>query len=229
MTSDTSLPFESEMRTCQRCNQPFTPAHRFALSCAPCLEILHAEQQRQAAEERAAAIAEQRRDWWEELCPPLYRQSDPGRLPAAALTAIGDYQFGARGLGLVGVSGLGKTRAMMLLCRRLIVEEGRHGQYVTGTAFSREVAERGHEMGKYTRKLCSAQFLFLDDIGKGKLSEAVQAHLHDVLEERTANLRPTLWTSNASGGELAAMFTKDHAEPFLRRLASPEFSTIVRL
>ena len=67
---------------------------------------------------------------WEELCPPLYRESDTARLPAAALAAVADYRYGALGLGFVGVSGLGKTRAMMLLCHRLIVEEGRHGEYV---------------------------------------------------------------------------------------------------
>lgn len=229
MTSNIGLRFELETRTCRRCSKSFTPVHRFSSACLPCAEILHAEQQQQAAEEKAAAIAAERRDRWEELCPPLYRQSDLARLPAALLAAVAEYQFGAKGLGFVGESGLGKTRAMMLLCRQLIVDEGRHGQYVTGTAFSREVADRGHEMGKYAAKLSRAPFLFLDDIGKGKLTDAVQAHLHDVLEERTAHLRPTLWTSNAGGGELAAMFTADHREPFLRRLASSEFSTIVRL
>ena len=63
-------------------------------------------------------------------------------------------------------------------------------------------------MGKHARRLARAGFLFLDDIGKGKLTDAVQAHLHDVLEERTANLLPTLWTSNAGGAELAAMFRR---------------------
>ena len=61
----------------------------------------------------------------------------------------------------------------------------------------------------------------------GRLTDAVQSHLFDLLEERTANERPTFWTSNAGGAELAAMFSPDRAEPLLRRLT--EFSKIIKL
>lgn len=211
MTSDNPPLPPAGPRTCPVCHDVFEPKFRNQGFCERC----------------SPGVAEQREQTWLDFCPPLYRKSDLSRLPVAAVEAAEKYEYGPEGLALVGKSGIGKTRAMMVLCRRLIFNEGRHGHFVPAAVFSREIASHGHEAGQYTAKLRRTGVLFIDDLGKGKLTDAVQAHLFDILEERTANLRPTLWTSNAGGKALAAMFSKDRADPFLRRLT--EFSKIIKL
>ena len=69
------------------------------------------------------------------------------------------------------------------------------------------------------------EILFLDDIGKEKYTERVESEFYDLIETRTSNLRPTLWTTNASASQLSAMMSADRGEPVLRRLK--EFTEIV--
>jgi len=69
--------------------------------------------------------------------------------------------------------------------------------------------------------------LVIDDLGKGRLTEAVAGALYDLLEERTANKRVTLWTSNASLDDLLKMLPADCGGPIVRRLM--DFSKIIQL
>ncbi len=216
--------------TCHRCYTPFTcqvtldangPIYGFydRTYCPTCRPAV-----KQEAQEREAKC---RLEYWDKVCPKLYQQSDRECLPPQIVQPSDSWRFGPQGLGFIGQSGKGKTRSMFLLLRRMIIDEGRKVQYVTTTKFSMEVAAKGFEVGPYIESLCTVELLFLDDLGKGRLSDAVQAHLFHIVETRTANELPILFTSNAASKELAAMLSEDRAAPLLRRLN--EFCEIIKL
>lgn len=74
--------------------------------------------------------------------------------------------------------------------------------------------------------LRTVDLLLIDDLGKGKLSPAVIAELHALLDERHTDLRATIWTSNSTPEQIVSFagFSDDMAAPFARRLE--ESSTI---
>jgi DNA replication protein DnaC len=77
------------------------------------------------------------------------------------------------------------------------------------------------------RRAHRAEILFIDDIGKEKYTERVESEFYDLIETRTAHLRPILWTANTSGAGLEAMMSPDRGAPILRRLR--EFTEIITL
>jgi hypothetical protein len=115
---------------------------------------------------------------WLGLCPPIYRETDIHRLPPEA-AKVTQWQYGPRGLVVVGPTGVGKTRAMWLLLKRLVYE-GRHVRALNAVEFANRCADafmegRGTE---WTRKL---------------------AELYLVVERRVAHGRPILVTTNLTG------------------------------
>jgi DNA replication protein DnaC len=171
---------------------------------------------------------------WEAICPPIYRDTDLARINArCAQVALEWDASGVVGIGILGTTGAGKTRALyhaMQRAHRL----GRSCAAISHNAFSRAVgvafsgegadrAEARHRLEQLRR----AQVVLIDDLGKAPSTERTDAELEDLVEERTANRRPILWTSNGSAGWLAKRLGNDRGEPFVRRLS--EFSTIVSL
>lgn len=200
--------------------------------CAACAPVIEARYARQEAERETAELQAARGERWRKVCPPLYRDTDRDRLPPGGLTAVDHWPFGPQGLGFVGDSGRGKTRTMMLLLRRMLMEHGRSCSYVTSASFSHEVSRRAGsgkpgDLDDYLAWLCRADLWFLDDIGKGRLTDRVESELYHVIETRTANLRPILFTSNASGQALADSMSEDRGTPIIRRLR--EFCEVVVL
>ena len=179
-----------------------------------------------AAREQTTRNREQRRqkrvELWTAICPPCYADTDPTRLPEAAHLAVEAWQIGPRGLAFVGSSGRGKTRAMMLLGRRLVLDEARSFAYVPASEFAHKVSrlasERMADLDAYLHRLCALEVLFLDDLGKDRITDRVEAELYHVIEQRTAHHRPILFTANASAAGLAAMLSPDRGQPIIRRL-----------
>src|SRR5262249_3555894 len=68
----------------------------------------------------------ERRRAWEQLCPPEYRNTIPERLPKPAkFEEVQKWQYGPKGLLLVGPTRRGKTRAAWNLLKRLYFDERR--------------------------------------------------------------------------------------------------------
>lgn len=156
------------------------------------------------------------------MCPPLYRESDRARLPchASALAAVLDWQHGPEGLLLHGATGKGKTRAAWLLLRRLHFA-GYRIEAFDCVSFSHEITRRFSADGdgvKWAAKLARAPVLFLDDLGKGRLTERGVAELFGLVEVRTANLLPVIVTCNHVGDTLAASLHGETGAALVRRL-----------
>ena len=214
---------------CQSCGQEFKYESVFAFgreffkrttcdACLPKPERIRVETEEVSRE----------REWFG-ICPPLYHDSDPKllKIEPDVLRRVLEWQISPRGIGLSGVSGAGKTRAMFMLLRKF------HFSGVRVRAFSAKKFERwchnlfdkDDDARIRVLEAHQAAIVFIDDIGKEKYTERVESEFYDLIEDRTAHLRPILWTANASGDQLKRMLGEDRGAPIVRRLR--EFSEII--
>lgn len=184
-----------------------------------------------------------RADRWKELCPAAYLQTDAerlckeGKLKVTAPAPMGCREFvqailkrpySERGLGLTGPVRLGKTRLVFTLLARYYAE-GHQVTYTYAPDFSDVYAARMGESATkgnaYLEGLIHADLWFLDDLGKGRLSEAAQRALLRVVEKRTNQLKPIFVTCNNDGETLIARMRyedtgqeSEYARPMVERL-----------
>lgn len=164
---------------------------------------------------------------WHRLCPPLYRSTDPARLPAGPLAAVRRWTFGPQGLLAVGPTGSGKTRACYLLLHDLHLA-GVPLRTFDCAAFGHEVARRfrdGDGEAWADRLAAHRGVVFLDDLGKVPFTERVEAELFALVERRTSHRLPIIATTNASGSDLEDRLSTDRGAPLVRRLR--EFCEVV--
>lgn len=178
-----------------------------------------AERKRQEREALRRQEQERIESIWQSFCPPLYRITDPARLPQDKLADVLSWEYGSEGLLLIGPSGGGKTRAGYLLLRRLL-EEGRKIRAFDCAAFGHEVGRKFRDgTGEdFTDKLAKMEIVFLDDVGKIPFTERAEAELFALIERRTANLLPIIATLNMTGENLEAKTSQDRGAPMVRRL-----------
>lgn len=174
-----------------------------------------------------AMLEEARRLWasrrlaWESLCPPAMLETDPSRLPLRGLVEIGAWQLGPTGLILHGETGSGKTRLAWLLLHRLFVWE-----FVNPVVFRvgelEEAMVQAYRAGRsdaLLARLRRARVLFIDDFGKDKFTERLEAFLFTLINDRYEFKSPLLLTTNYVGDQLEARFQDaERGRPALRRL-----------
>jgi len=201
----------------------------FQRNCDDC--CLKYTQDQKEAPARNARNASQTR--FNLMIPPIYHDTDLERLPEALTTPVLTWSYQPMGLGFIGTSGAGKTRAAIILLKR-IQDVGKNTFFLTSPDLSLNAANQFADspaikvIAQSALKLCkSADLLLLDDLGKGRMTDRAEAELYDILEYRTSHRLPTIWTSNSDAKGLLAMFSQDRGEAIVRRLA--EFSSIVKL
>lgn len=130
----------------------------------------------------------------------------------------------------MGTSGVGKTRAMWTLLARLHMD-GYDVVAIDSAEFTRSVATRYSESPSqavaWIESMIDADIFFIDDFGKGKLTERVESELFGIVEGRVKNLRPIMFTSNLDAGGLRNQMSADRSEPLIRRLI--EFCEVVEV
>lgn len=228
------------LATCEICGAKFEArisglTRRYPPFCRMCRKREEEEREYRRREEAAQVEHIHRQQLFYAAIPPIYRVSDLTRLPAAGLAAVDAYGpddlAAGIGLGLVGPAGAGKTRCMGQLIGRLCLEHGLLVRAVAATEFSHRVStlafDRVAKLESYLKELSTVPVLFVDDVGKGRLTDRVEAEFYYLLERRTAYGKPTLWTSNSNAAALLRLFSADRGEPIVRRLA--EFSHVVNI
>jgi hypothetical protein len=160
---------------------------------------------------------------WCELCPKLYRETDLNHpsLPHEKINEVLAWKYGREGLLLHGETGHGKTRAAWLLLERHFIKEDRGFKAFDAVSFSHAVAREFGTDGRAERwidRLLTTDLLFLDDLGKCRLTERVQAELFGVIEGRMARCKPMLVTTNFVGETLAENLRDDVGKAMVRRL-----------
>ena len=135
------------------------------------------------------------RDTFYAICPPLYRFSDRDRSPCGLdkLQQALAWQYGERGLLLHGPTGNGKTRVAWLLLRRL--HFAGHGIIAfDAVSYSHPVARHFGPNGDgygWARKIYTAPIVFLDDVGKCRLTERGEAELFGLVEHAPPTANPS--------------------------------------
>ena len=241
----------ADLGTCRYCRREFRfirpPAGTLGASFTPTVCAACSDSPTGPGVTAAEDTATARLERWLAVCPPAYRLSGdplppgtprdalaimtvPDRLPPDLLAACLGWEYGVRGLGIVGSSGLGKTRAMMLLLRRLIMEDGRDCEYVSETELADSVISLaltdGAALSRRLARLCTVDVLFLDDLGQGRMSDRVEAAMWHIAETRTKHLRPVLFSTQADAGNglHGATGNRRRADAIERRLI--QFSRI---
>ena len=162
------------------------------------------------------------------VCPSLYQKTDTSKLPQEQLKKAMDWQYGSRGLILLGDTGKGKSRVAWSLLKRLLVEDkpmqhpkpSRDFVWFDATSFGHEIirAYREENADVWLEEVSTVPLVFFDDLGKLKLTERAEVELFGVIERRCANELPIIVTTNDTGDSLAARMSDNRGPAMIRRL-----------
>ncbi|EEF63370.1 DnaA ATPase domain-containing protein [Pedosphaera parvula] len=204
------------------------PMFKSPTVCNSCADMLDRKRQE--------SIIQERLEKWRSTCPVIYEDTDPNHIGMPAppkLNQILQWKYGPKGLLVFGDTRKGKTRAVWLLIKRLMVDEGRKVEGMTCGEFARRCAKAYQTDVAYDwiDHLIAVDVLFIDDLGKSKMTERVVADLFEIFEQRICRKLPTIFTTNFVGSTLAEKMshhgdaaTYQH-EPFIARLR--EFCELV--
>ena len=241
---------DTESRICIDCQRSFDAAYHVmferrcfhSLRCDECEAIAteKAEQEKLAAELKTVT------DSWEAIAPVLYRTSDIKRFPKKLQQIVADFDpVSQRGFGFSGRAGSCKTRASFQMLKvahfrghscatingvdfaKLSIDQFNDTPISGGSCLGGNRQTIGTQAKRQLRRLADCDWSLLDDMDKCKFTPRAEEALYDILESRTSNARPTIWTCNANSNQLAAMFTEERSGAILRRLV--EFAEVITL
>ncbi len=200
-------------RPCDHCGKPATyeplvidldgrPGRdllaNLAFTCDLCDEAVRLREEEAAR----AAITARRQATWEKVIPEKYRATDPRHqdFNAAVWQHLRGLDPARQSIGLIGPAGRCKTRMLALLAKRLIAADVFVG-WTTANRFQwaaqREFDDReGPEARQLLRRWKEARVLFLDDLGKQRWTDTVEAAFFDLLETRAGANLVTHWSMN---------------------------------
>lgn len=184
--------------------------------CPPC----HAaeKERRRLTERREQCLAR-----WMDITPPEMQQR---LIPSLLAPELRDALAldGTHGVGFAGPGNAGKTRVAYHLLKKA-ANRGLWPYAVTDAAL-REAANLKTAFEPATRNAAAsvikqahtADVLLIDDIGKAACTERGNAALFELINERHAERKRTIWTTNASSDYLREQFGPDRGPPLLRRM-----------
>ena len=212
----------SATTNCKICQSPFQfePIEGLSFKLTPtvCDACARRRQESEEASQMEALMAD-----FESICPMLYQDTDPnhpGMPEPSKLTHMLNWKYGPRGLVVRGKTRRGKTRSVWLLMKKMTLEN-RSVYALTSNEFATECADAhgGGYAGAWMIELVEADIVFIDDLGKSKLTERVEASLFELIERRTRDLKPIIFTTNfTTGNELLATMSTDRGPAIVSRI-----------
>ena len=149
--------------------------------------------------------------WWDENCPPAFRRfivenEWPRHVDRTAVKSVSAWGVSMKtGLLLIGPSGAGKTFALWGKCRQLEAT-GIKPVFLTAIALARTLATSARDIEK-PDWLFRCGCLFIDDLGKEKLTAAVAPLLWELIDYRYMHAKPTLISTRFRDRQFTDRFT----------------------
>lgn len=158
--------------------------------------------------------------------PSLMRKTEEERHPRKAqFKRVLDWEYGPTGLILHGGTGTGKTRALYALADWQIAQ-GYTVKIIDGGDLRRAILNcitptaRGN-LDTLLGELLAPHILGIDDFDKIKFSEGVFDEIFRMVNHRTANELPIIYTMNSTGSALEQKMSSNGASdtaPLIRRM-----------
>jgi DNA replication protein DnaC len=154
-------------------------------------------------------------DFFDRMCPRLYRESDWAHRDLAAnldnIERILAWSFGPRGLFVSGPARSGKTRAVWGLLKRLLLVESRRVTFLKGQEFAARIVEElsfgKDEARTWVESIADVEVLTLDDLGQqgvaASADDRVLSWLLWLVDYRLSEGLPIIVTSNMPGHVIA--------------------------
>jgi DNA replication protein DnaC len=173
--------------------------------CASCTET---EAAKYDAEQARLAQAG-RRAFLNETIPDIYFETELDRLPPQLRALAENWRpINGIGLGLCGDSQIGKTRTAYKIVERMVLE-GKRVVAILSTDWAKAVgkqysnnARAADEAETLLADALTCDVLFMDDVGREKMTASVASELFTLIEKRAGRKRPFIWTTNKTGKEL---------------------------
>lgn len=157
------------------------------------------------------------------LMPEAYRETRQDQLPSDRMRKAFDWVPGEkRCLLLHGTTGCGKTRVAWAVFNRLWLQSfPLEAQFLpmrkVDGLIEKGFDDRDH--GGVIDYLIEVPLLVLDDLGKEKMTQRLETDLFAIIDERTANNKVTIITTNYTSQGLQDRFSNAETGPaFIRRL-----------
>jgi len=159
--------------------------------------------------EQARIEQEARKSFLGRVIPESYLETELNRLtPQLRALAETWKPIDGIGLGLCGDSRIGKTRTAYKIIERMILE-GRHVCAMLSTDWAKAVgkqysnnARTADEAETLMADALRCDVLFLDDIGREKMTASVSSEFFTLIDKRGSRKKPIIWTTNKTGKEL---------------------------
>jgi len=215
-----SMPVEVEKK-CEDCAEPFKVMSGFwenySRLCPACQDKKTQAEHFDAEEHRRQVRIER----WGRICPPAYQHCLRDKLPdGKRLDDAMAWKFGSRGLVMHGDTGKGKTRCAWAILKREHFDKKSIAALdsMAGLKYASKYTEGANLVEEWIEELIAVDLLLLDDVFKNKLTDSFEGVIFTLVDQRIANCRPTILTSNDTGATLASRMTQDRGNPLLRRL-----------
>ena len=148
--------------------------------------------------------------------PKVYRDTKVDLIPCPSMreVALKWQEWDNRSLLLHGTTRLGKTRAAWEVVRKWWKVNYARYEYITMRMLESEIEQsfENRTHGKMLERLIRAKLLFIDDLGKERLTSRMATDLFSVVDERSANGRPTIITTNYNSSALKEKFDSRDVE-----------------
>ena len=155
--------------------------------------------------------------------PSAYRDTCIDKLPSERMRKAFSWTPGEKhSLLLHGTTGCGKTRVAWAVFNRLWLESFPLDAQFLPMRKVDGLIEKGfddRDHGGVIDYLIEVPLLVLDDLGKERMTQRLESDLFAIIDERTANKRVTIITTNYTSQGLQERFSNAETGPaFIRRL-----------
>lgn len=195
---------------------PFPSLAKFGAFCDECFDR---DNERIKNEAIANSIIDA--SGWERICPLGFQDTEPHRLPSPTkLQKVLTWRYGAKGLVLHGVTGLGKSRCLYELLKR----EFKAGRSVcvmdhsSGYQYAEAYDAGPDRVRRWIEHRTKVDILALDDLFKTKLTESFEQAVFTIAATRTERGLPILLTTQDVGKTLLERMSPDRGPALIRRI-----------